>query len=94
MSYLALLQIVTFILNILPIPGLDGWGAIEPYLPPRARELGAQVRPWAPIILFAILWFVQPANTALWQGAFSLFGAFGGYVDGAQIGSSVFRFWS
>jgi Zn-dependent protease len=94
MSYLALLQIVTFILNILPIPGLDGWGAIEPYLPAQARELGARVRPWAPIILFAILWFFKPANTALWQGAYAIFGSFGGYVDGAQIGFSVFQFWN
>ncbi|MEV6874786.1 site-2 protease family protein [Amycolatopsis sp. NPDC051128] len=94
MSYLALLQIVTFILNILPIPGLDGWGAIEPYLPPQARELGAKVRPWAPIILFAILWFIKPANAALWNGSYALFGAFGGYVDGAQVGFSVFQFWN
>lgn len=94
MSYLALLQIVTFLLNILPIPGLDGWGAIEPYLPPRARELGAKVRPWAPIILFAILWFFRPANAALWNASYAIFGAFGGYVDGAQIGFSVFQFWN
>ncbi len=94
MSYLALLQIVTFILNILPIPGLDGWGAIEPYLPARAREIGAQVRPWAPIILFAVLFFFKPANAALWNGSYALFGAFGGYVDGAQIGFSVFQFWN
>jgi Zn-dependent protease len=93
-SYLALLQILTFILNILPIPGLDGWGAIEPYLPPRAREFGAKVRPWAPIILFAILWFFQPAANALWDGAYSIFGAFGGFETGAQAGASVFRFWS
>jgi Zn-dependent protease len=94
MSYLALLQIVTFILNILPIPGLDGWGAIEPYLPPRARELGAKVRPWAPIILFGILWFFQPAANALWDASYSIFGAFGGFETGAQAGGSVFRFWS
>ena len=94
MSYLALLQIVTFILNILPIPGLDGWGAIEPYLPPQARAFGAQVRPWAPMILFAILWLFRPANNALWDGAFSLFGLFGGYNDAASIGASLFRFWS
>lgn len=94
MSYLALLQIVTFILNILPIPGLDGWGAIEPYLPPQARAFGAQVRPWAPIILFAILWLFRPANNALWQGAYAIFSSFGGYVDGAKIGYSVFQFWN
>jgi Zn-dependent protease len=94
MSYLALLQILTFILNILPIPGLDGWGAIEPYLPPRARELGAKARPWAPIILFAILWFFTPASTALWDGAFWIYNGLGGFEEGARAGAGVFRFWN
>jgi Zn-dependent protease len=93
LSYLALLEVVTFILNILPIPGLDGWGAIEPYLSPSARNFGAQARPWAPMILFAILWLFQPANEALWNGAFSIFNTFGGYEAAASYGQSVFMFW-
>jgi Zn-dependent protease len=92
MSFLALLQVVTFILNILPIPGLDGWGAIEPYLPPQARAFGAQVRPWAPIILFAILWLFPPANAALWDGAGWIFDQLGGYPDAPQ-GFFLFQFW-
>jgi Zn-dependent protease len=94
MSFLALMQVVTFVLNILPIPGLDGWGAIEPYLPPQAREFGARVRPWAPIILFAVLFLFRPANAALWDSSYAIFNAFGGYVDGAKIGFSVFQFWN
>lgn len=94
MAYLTLLQVVTFILNILPIPGLDGWGALEPYLPPRARELGAQVRPWAPIILFALLWFFQPARDALWAGANWIFESFGGSQRLAYVGNRVFQFWN
>ncbi|GHG33209.1 MULTISPECIES: site-2 protease family protein [Amycolatopsis] len=92
-SYLTLLQVLTFLLNILPIPGLDGWGALEPYLPPRARELGAQVRPWAPIILFAILWFFDPARDALWAGADWIYDTFGGSRRLAVFGNSVFQFW-
>ena len=42
-------------LNILPIPGLDGWGAIEPYLSPEAQRFGAKARPWAPLILFVAI---------------------------------------
>ena len=44
-----------FVLNILPIPGLDGWGAIEPYLSPEAQRFGAKARPWAPLILFVAI---------------------------------------
>ena len=77
LMYLALLQIVTFVINILPVPGLDGYGAIEPYLSPQARELGAKARPWAPLVLFALIFAVPQASQALWSGAFSLFNAGG-----------------
>ena len=38
-SCLALIQVLAFVLNILPVPGLDGFGALEPYLPRPARQL-------------------------------------------------------
>jgi Zn-dependent protease len=93
LSYLALLQIVTFILNILPVPGLDGYGAIEPYLSPQARELGAKARPWAPLILFAALFALPGASNLLWQGAYALFDAVGGNSAIAQYGQYVVMFW-
>jgi Zn-dependent protease len=93
LSYLALLQIVTFILNILPVPGLDGYGAIEPFLSPDARELGAKARPWAPLVLFALLFAVPQASQTLWDGAFYLFNAVGGDEFYAQAGQYVVMFW-
>ena len=93
LSYLALLQIVTFILNILPVPGLDGYGAIEPYLSPQARELGAKARPWAPLILFACLFALPGASALLWNAAFALFNAVGGSGYAAQVGQYVVMFW-
>jgi Zn-dependent protease len=93
LSYLALLQIVTFVINILPVPGLDGYGAIEPYLSPQARELGAKARPWAPLALFALLFAVPQFNQALWNGAFSLFDSVGGNSAEAELGQYAFMFW-
>lgn len=93
LSFLALLQIVTFILNILPIPGLDGWGAIEPYLSPGAREFGAKARPWAPIVLFAVLFLVPGASSLLWQGSFAVFDTIGGFKLAAMYGQDAFMFW-
>ncbi|MDT7729035.1 MAG: hypothetical protein QOI21_5611 [Actinomycetota bacterium] len=93
LSYLALLQIVTFILNILPVPGLDGYGAIEPYLSPQARELGAKARPWAPLILFALLFAVPGASALLWDASFALFNSVGGNEFAARFGQSVVMFW-
>lgn len=93
LSYLALLEIVTFILNILPLPGLDGYGAIEPYLSPQARELGAKARPWTTLILFAALFLLPGASNLLWEGADNLFNALGGDGYLAQLGQQTVLFW-
>ena len=31
-------QVTALLFNLLPCPGLDGWGIIEPFLPPTVRE--------------------------------------------------------
>ncbi|AUI61536.1 site-2 protease family protein [Amycolatopsis sp. BJA-103] len=94
LSFLALLQIVTFLLNILPIPGLDGWGAIEPYLSPGAREFGAKVRPWAPIALFAVLFLLPGASPLLWKVSYAIFDTVGGFKLAAMYGQDAFTFWN
>ncbi len=93
LSFLALLQIVTFLLNILPIPGLDGWGAIEPYLSPGARHFGARARPWAPLVLFAVLFLVDGASQLLFRVSYVIFDAVGGFQLAAMYGQDAFMFW-
>jgi Zn-dependent protease len=94
LSYLALLQIAAFILNILPIPGMDGWGAIEPWLSYKAQQFGAKARPWAPLILFAVLIGLPVVGSAFWDAVHSLFGAVGGSEGYSYLGDSTFRFWN
>jgi Zn-dependent protease len=94
LSYLALLQIFAFILNILPIPGLDGWGAIEPFLQPEAQRFGAKARPWAPLILFACLIGIPAIGYAFSDFAYNVFGLIGGIPGMASVGGSAFRFWN
>jgi Zn-dependent protease len=93
LSYLAMLQILAFFLNILPIPGLDGWGAIEPWLSSEARRFGAMVRPWAPLVLFALLIGVAAVNHAVFDFIFWLFNRLGGNQILAEIGQGNFLFW-
>lgn len=93
LSYLALLQVMTFLLNILPVPGLDGWGALEPYLSPQARMFGARVRPWAPLALFALFFVFRPAGDLLWSVAGKIFMALGGSSPAATVGQFAFLFW-
>jgi Zn-dependent protease len=93
LSYLALLQIVAFVLNILPIPGLDGWGAIEPWLSPQAQRFGAKARPWAPLVLFACLIGIPAVGGAFFDLADSVYDLIGGNSGFAGLGQYAFRFW-
>jgi Zn-dependent protease len=93
LSYLALLQVLAFILNILPIPGMDGWGAIEPWLPLEARRFGAMVRPWAPLVIFILLIGVASVNEAFFNLTYHVFQWLGGSPAFAEIGQNDFLFW-
>jgi Zn-dependent protease len=93
LSYLALLQIAAFLLNILPVPGMDGWGAIEPWLPYKAQQFGAKARPWAPLVLFAVLIGLPLVGGAFWDIVHSLFGAVGGSTPYSGLGELTFKFW-
>lgn len=93
LSYLASLQILAFVINILPVPGLDGFGAVEPYLSPQLREFGAKARPWAPLVLFALIISVPAVGDALWRLTDTVFAAVGGDAFAAAVGQYVFMFW-
>ncbi len=93
LAFLALLQFVTAILNVLPVPGFDGFGIIEPYLPGQWRPLIAQIRPWAPLVLFALLWSSARVSHWVFGPAQHLFEAFGGSWQAAYVGQTLFRFW-
>jgi Zn-dependent protease len=94
LSFLALLQILAFILNILPIPGLDGWGAIEPYLSPEARRFGDMVRPWGMWVLFLLLFLVPSVNHLFFvEITGNVFQWVGGSTGLSDYGQFNFLFW-
>lgn len=91
-AFLAFLQVSAIVLNLIPIPGLDGYGAIEPYLSYQTRRQFEAIRPYGFILVFVIFYLpllnqvffnVVDAGlslTGIDPGAFFL-----GYVN--------FRFW-
>lgn len=93
LSYLAFLEVIAFVLNILPIPGLDGYGVIEPWLSGEARRFGERARPWAPLVLFAAIIAIPLVNGWFFTLAHDLFGAVGGQSEMAEFGDYFFRFW-
>jgi Zn-dependent protease len=93
LSCLAFIQVIAFVLNILPIPGLDGFGVLEPFLSLPARRLAAQVRPWAPLVLFLLIIGVPGVASAFFQAGFAVFEWVGGDGRYAAQGYAELQFW-
>ena len=93
LSCLALIQVLAFVLNILPVPGLDGFGALEPYLSAPARQLADRVRPWAPIVLFLVLIGLPGASQLFFDVGGAIFATVGGNLPLAATGYNELFFW-
>jgi Zn-dependent protease len=92
LAFLALLQLTALVFNLLPVPGLDGWGIIAPWLPPAIRQFGRRIAPVAPILLVLLLFF-PPANRAFWDAVYGFSHAIGLDVSAAMEGLRLFAFW-
>lgn len=66
-GFLAFLQITSVIINLLPIPGLDGFGILEPFLPPGVREFGNSFRAFSFIILYLFVFIDSPISNFFWS---------------------------
>lgn len=93
LSFLALLQFVAGILNLLPVPGFDGYGIVAPYLPARITAGLARWGMWAPLAAFGIVFFVPGVMSALFGLGFDLLTLSGGDSALAGAGSALFQFW-
>lgn len=95
LGFLALLQITAAILNFLPVPGLDGYGVIEPWLSYKIRR---QVEPFAPFGLLAVfgILFVPAVNAGFFDLIDLILSAFGVPSDTniTACGQNLYRFWN
>jgi Zn-dependent protease len=92
LSFLAFLQVTAAVLNLLPIPGLDGFGIIEPYLPRRWVHQANQFGGYAFLILIGLLW-LPPINHAFFDTVYHLTDAIGIQPILIDAGHSWFQFW-
>jgi Zn-dependent protease len=70
LGILALLQMVALFINLLPIPGLDGFGILEPFLPREfnfLRSLGSL----GFLIIFVLLWADSPISDFFWNNVWA-----------------------
>ncbi|MET9318633.1 site-2 protease family protein [Streptomyces sp. NPDC003038] len=92
LAFLALLQVSAAILNFLPVPGLDGYGVIEPWLSHRVRREVAPLAPFGLIAVFALLW-IPEVNGFFFDVVRDLLSALGVSDLESYCGRELYRFW-
>ena len=64
LAFLGFIEVVALVLNLLPVPGLDGFGVIRPWLPYSAQSLAIQYGQLGILAVFGALWLIPPVNQA------------------------------
>jgi len=93
LGFLALLQISAVVLNLLPVPPFDGYGALAPFLNYELRVKIARAGTFITLGVFVILWNVAFVNDAFWSEVFWLGNLLHLPFDLVLQGFAQFRFW-
>lgn len=93
LALLAELQMVGILLNLLPIPGFDGYGILEPHLPVDLRRSLAPAKAWATLALMAVLVMVPGVGGRFFLAADRITTALNVDDERAWEGYRAFRFW-
>ena len=92
LAFLGFLQVSAAVLNLVPIPGLDGYAIVEPFLDPETRRLGDKVKPWGMLVVLLLLFYVNPIRDAFLHLVRVIHSALGGN-DFFAVGYYFFQFW-
>ena len=93
LALLIQLQICAVLFNLLPVPSLDGFGALAPWLPLRVREhalVHSQNYLW---VVFIAFFYVAPVSHAFWTVVFGVTNLLHIDVNLILAGWEEFRFW-
>ncbi|MCW5551539.1 MAG: site-2 protease family protein [Verrucomicrobiae bacterium] len=93
LGFLLQLQVSALILNLLPVPPLDGFQALAPWLPHDLRERLHGMSNYGMLILVAALWLIEPFNRVFWSTIFQISDWLGVHPYLGITGWRTFRFW-
>ncbi len=92
-EFVIVLQVSAFLMNLITIPPLDGFGALAPWLPRDLKESLYRHSTIGMWIVFMILSFVEPVNEGFWKTVYAFSGALGASPELAWEGYRAFKFW-
>ncbi len=93
LAFLGFLQVTAVVLNLLPIPGLDGYGALEPHLSPDTQRAVEPAKQWGFFILLILL-ITPTLNRWFFSVVFWFVDLSGVPSRLVSVGSQLTRFWS
>ncbi|BBX47738.1 site-2 protease family protein [Mycobacterium cookii] len=91
-AFLGFLQVTAALLNLLPIPGLDGYNALEPHLSPETQRALDQFKPYGFMILIFLI-FARPVNQAFFGFIGWLFELTGVPTVPVSLGMQLIQIW-
>jgi Zn-dependent protease len=83
LGFLGFIEVIALVLNLLPVPGLDGFGIIRPWLPHSVQGLANQYGQLGILAVFALLWFVPAVRDTFFPFVLQLTGLLG--IDPATV---------
>lgn len=92
-ALLAFFQATALVINLLPLPGLDGYGIIEPYLPYPVQRFADTYAPFFMLGLFTVFILFPPAAHAVMIASASILAVMGVDPGWVIAGLNHFQFW-
>jgi tetratricopeptide (TPR) repeat protein len=91
LAFLIFLEVFAVVFNLLPIPSLDGYGIIEPWLPQTWQNRLGSVKRYGVAVIFALFWFSPTFSSYFTQWISNITGILGVAPILVQTGYSSFR---
>ncbi|OBK21611.1 hypothetical protein A5634_09870 [Mycobacterium asiaticum] len=92
LAFLGFLQVTAVVLNLLPVPGLDGYDALEPHLSPQTQRTVAPAKQFGLLVLLVLL-LAPGLNRWFFELVYWLFGLSGVPPRLSMAGGALTRFW-
>ncbi|GJD83161.1 site-2 protease family protein [Methylobacterium haplocladii] len=89
----ALYQATAIVLNLLPIPGLDGYGIIRPWIPDGARAAGDQIGRYSGLVITGLFLLSGAFTRAIFGAGLTITANFGFAPQDVVAGYRLMRLW-
>lgn len=92
-ALLIFLQITAILFNLIPMPGLDGFGILAPWLPESVHRMLAPLYSFGFMLLIFMFWYVDAFSDFFWALVWLLLLTLNVWPQMVEIGFSIYRFW-